>query len=254
MAEHTEGTRFEALREGADGKAPVVLLCEHASNRFPPAFGTLGLDAPTRESHIAWDPGALDLARLLSRRWSLPLVAGSVSRLIYDCNRPPESPAAIPEVSEIYEIPGNRGLSPEERARRVAAVYRPFVEAVSAAIEAAQPAALVTVHSFTPVYFGKPRAVEIGILHDSDARLAEALLARDWGGRAVGENAPYGPDDGVTHSLVTHAQSRGLANVMIEVRNDLLASPEGTEEIAALLARNLAAALSSLGIQLEEAA
>ena len=38
--------------------------------------------------------------------------------------------------------------------------------------------AVVTVHSFTPVHFGEPRAVELGILHDEDSRLADGMLAR----------------------------------------------------------------------------
>lgn len=249
------GSPIDAVKHvGTTGPAPVVILCEHASNAFPEPFGVLGLEEEVRQSHVAWDPGALGIAERLSAAWHVPLVHALVSRLIYDCNRPPESPDAMPVKSEIHEVPGNRDLSPSERAQRVEGVYRPFVAAVDAAIAAARPRALVTIHSFTPVYFGRHRSVEIGILYDDDARLAEALLAQDWNGLDVRGNEPYGPEDGVTHSLRLHAISRGLPNVMIEIRNDLLATPDAAEAVFAVLSRNLAAALAAIGVELGEVA
>jgi len=246
-----------AVQEGPEGRAPLLFLCEHASHHIPPRFGTLGLDPALLTSHIAWDPGALALARTLSAALHAPLVAGAVSRLVYDCNRPPEAPDAIPVRSEMHDIPGNRDLSAAERQARVDAVYRPFCAAVSAAIERARPAALVTVHSFTPVFFGRPRAVEIGVLHDADTRLADALLRRLAAaapGRDIRRNEPYGPQDGVTHSLVAHGIRHGLANVMLELRNDLLADDAGVAAMADLVAPALAAALSDCGIELRGAA
>jgi len=248
------GAPIEAVKTlGPDGPAPVLLLCEHASNAFPDAFGTLGLDAATRTSHAAWDPGALALAARLSSALSVPLVHGTVSRLVYDCNRPPDAPDAIPARSELHEIPGNRDLTEAARAARVAAVYTPFVAAVDAAVARAAPQAIVTIHSFTPVYFGKPRSVEIGILYDRDTQLADALLSEDWGGRKVRGNEPYGPQDGVTHSLKLHGVARGLPNAMIEVRNDLLDDPVSREAVFRLISRNLAHALDRFGIGLEGA-
>ena len=91
------GARRDAVTTlGPKGPAPVLILCEHASNAFPAEFGTLGLDDDARRSHAAWDPGALDIARRLSDAWAAPLVHSNVSRLIYDCNRPPEAPDAMP--------------------------------------------------------------------------------------------------------------------------------------------------------------
>ncbi|MCB1357833.1 MAG: N-formylglutamate amidohydrolase [Maritimibacter sp.] len=249
------GAAFEAVTcFGPEGRAPVLLLCEHASNHFPAAFGDLGIDEATRTSHVAWDPGALDLAQRLASDWGLPLVAGAVSRLVYDCNRPPEAADAIPARSELHAIPGNRDLSDADRAARVAAVYAPWVAAVEAAIDRAEPQAILTLHSFTPVYFGKPRSVQIGILYDRDTQLSDALLAQDWGRFVVRGNEPYGPEDGVTHTLRRHAVSRGLPNAMIEVRNDLLLDPVGRESVTRVLSRNIAHALDRFGIVLEGAA
>lgn len=208
-----------------DGKGRVVILCEHASNRIPAAYAGLGLAEADRDSHAAWDPGARALSLALSAALDAPVVASTVSRLVYDCNRPPEAPSAMPEKSELIEVPGNVGLSQAARDARTAAVYEPFCAAVSEVLDARGPdTVVVTVHSFTPVYFGKQRAVELGLLHDDDSRLVDAMLARadQIAPRVVERNDPYGPEDGVTHSLRLHALSRGLANVMIEVRNDLM--------------------------------
>ncbi|QCO55840.1 N-formylglutamate amidohydrolase [Pseudorhodobacter turbinis] len=218
-----------------EGKSRVVLLCEHASNRFPEVFGDLGLAADDIESHAAWDPGALALAKRLSQHLDAPLVASTVSRLIYDCNRPPEAPSATPVKSELIEVPGNADLSPAEKAQRVAEVYDPFCAAVAKVLDARDAGTIVvTVHSFTPVYFGQHRKVELGLLHDKDSRLVDLMLEQRAAlpHRVVERNQPYGPDDGVTHSLQKHAVSRGCPNVMLELRNDLLTTDENVETIA----------------------
>ena len=251
---------FEVVgTEGLQGASRALVLCEHASHVFPPYFGTLGLSEEDRLSHVAWDPGALDLARALAAHLGAPLVAGRVSRLLYDCNRPPEAASAIPERSENTDIPGNRGLGPEARAERERLIYQPFCAEVARVSAATQPLALITMHSFTPVYFGQRRDVEIGILHDEDSRLADAILAGAGPDAPydVRRNAPYGPADGVTHSLKKHGMERGIASVMIEVRNDLLATPEGIERVSAwlnpLVARALDTTLPSLPAQMAPA-
>lgn len=235
----------------ADGRGAVVLVCEHASRRLPEQLGSLGLSAEALESHIAWDPGALAVAEHLSALLDAPLVYQRFSRLVYDCNRPPEAPGAMPESSEIYDIPGNRALSPIERERRTQALYLPFHAAISALLDrraaAGRESVIVTMHSFTPVYMGKPRAVQIGILHDEDSRIADAMLRAADGltGYDIRRNEPYGPADGVTHTLIKHGLARGLKNVMIEVRNDLIRDEDGQRVMADLLAELLGDALKA---------
>lgn len=227
--------------ENAEGRSAVLIVCEHASLRLPERVGTLGLSQEALNSHIAWDPGALAVSRLMSRSLDATLIHQRFSRLVYDCNRPPESPEAIRAVSEIYRIPGNENLSDAEKAARADALYFPFQNRVRDEIanraRRGQPTVLVTVHSFTPVYFGKQRAVEIGILHDEDSRLADRMLAKA-GTTAlyrVERNEPYGPADGVTHTLVLHALPNGLENIMIEVRNDLIQEEIGQGVVADFL-------------------
>ncbi|MBO9132268.1 N-formylglutamate amidohydrolase [Rhizobium sp. B230/85] len=219
--------------ERPDGRSPVVVICEHASSRLPERFGDLGLSEEARNSHIAWDPGALAVARGLSRNLDAPLVYQRFSRLIYDCNRPPESPAAMPEVSEIYDIPGNRQLDSEERRARTEALYVPFHQRIRDLLlrrtALGMASVIVTIHSFTPIYDGRYREVELGILHDTDDRLANRMLA--LAGEAplyrTERNQPYGPQHGVTHTLQLHGVSNDLKNVMIEVRNDLIVDDVG---------------------------
>jgi len=237
-------------REAAHGGSNVVIVCEHAINTIPPEFGDLGLDPAARQSHIAWDPGALGVAHEMRRLLNADLVAGSVSRLLCDCNRPPEAPSAMPEMSEIFKIPGNWNLTERDRQRRTTAIYKPFYAALKDILDAhGEEGVLITVHSFTPVFKGVPRVCEIGILHDVDARLADAMFAAtpsDFPFK-VDRNVPYSASDGVTHTLKEHALARGWPNVMIEIRNDLI----GTQTQQSDMARHLVALFSGAASSLE---
>ncbi|MBD9372953.1 N-formylglutamate amidohydrolase [Rhizobium sp. ARZ01] len=214
--------------ENADGRSRFILVCEHASRLMPERLGTLGLSQDALESHIAWDPGALAVARVMAKSLDATLIHQRFSRLAYDCNRPPESPSAMPATSEIYPVPGNAALTDAARMERAEALYFPFRDRIAALlrqriVEGRAPI-LVTIHSFTPIYFGEPRPVEVGILHDTDSRLADLMLsaAERTSLYDARRNEPYGPEDGVTHTLKMHGLENGLLNVMIEVRNDLI--------------------------------
>jgi predicted N-formylglutamate amidohydrolase len=219
----------------AEGRSPYVLVCEHASRHLPRRLGSLGLSEAERESHIAWDLGAEKVARLLSRLMDAPLLLQRYSRLAYDCNRPPESADAIPEVSELTQVPGNRRLSPEDRLARMREIYRPFHDGVSLLLDRRAAGGVrslvVSIHSFTPVYKGKPRSVELGILHDRDTTLS-AKLIKSFPNIDARLNEPYGPKDGVLHTLNLHGFARGLQHAMIEIRNDLVATERGQDEWA----------------------
>jgi predicted N-formylglutamate amidohydrolase len=246
----SEGPAFAVLCP--EGTSEVVLICEHASKTMPQALGTMGLDPATLESHIAWDIGAQRVAEMLSGSLDAPLVSQRFSRLAYDCNRPPESPGAYPERSEIYDVPGNAGLSAGDKARRAEALYHPFHQAINALIDErlaqGRSVVLVTVHSFTPVYFGKPRDGHLGILHDDDRRLADAMLdaAASAKFEKVSRNYPYGPEDGVTHTLKLHGLTRQIANVMLEIRNDLISDEAGQREWADRIAELLTVSVERL--------
>jgi predicted N-formylglutamate amidohydrolase len=240
--------------ENANGRSAILLVCEHASRTLPISLGTLGLSADALDAHIAWDPGALAVARRMSSLLDATLIFQNFSRLAYDCNRPPEAPDAMPEVSEIFEIPGNRSLSSPERQARVDEIYRPFqqtlAQTIKARTDAGRDTVIVTIHSFTPVYRGVSRRVEVGILHDRDTRLADRMLA-SAGQRqqfVMGRNQPYGPEDGVTHTLREHGLANGLMNVMIEVRNDLIRAETGQKRVASFLEELISESLEQKSI------
>ena len=233
-----------------DGESPVLLVCEHASHAIPDDLNGLGLTAQEAISHVAWDPGAMATATLLSQALDARLIASRISRLVYDANRPPEAPDAIPARSEQTHIAGNVDLSAASRSERVTRYYTPFRDALAAQVAARPAPVIVTIHSFTPVYNGKERHVEIGVLHDTDTRLADAMLAEAarFTDLQVERNAPYGPEDGVTHTLLEHAIRWGHPNVMLEIRNDLIADAQGQARIAGILKPWLTAALSALKV------
>ncbi len=223
------------------GSGGFVLACEHASGFIPEHLDNLGLSDEESRLHIAWDPGAVNVARAMSAILNSPLVASRVSRLVYDCNRAEDAPDAVAAISDGIEIPGNAGLSKAEIAARARAIYRPFCKELDACIDRylnqGRAAVLVTIHSFTPVFGGRKRNLEIGVLHDSDSRLADEMLdiAECSGYHNIRRNAPYRPQDGVTHTLKKHALGRGIPNVMLEIRNDLIADGAQQDSMAVRL-------------------
>lgn len=233
--------------ENAGGAGPFVILCDHASNDFPPEFGSLGLAPAERAAHIAWDPGALAVSRHLARVLDAVLVRATVSRLVIDCNRPLDAPDLIAAMSEETTIPGNVAFTDAERRHRIAAIHAPYHDAIDRLIgerlAAGRETALLAVHSFTPVFRGTARPWQVGIVFDRDRRIADGLIdGLKADGVCVGVNEPYSPADRVYYTLTRHADRRGLPAVMIEIRNDLIGSEaeqaDWAERIGAHLASN----------------
>ncbi|MCF8511225.1 MAG: N-formylglutamate amidohydrolase [Rhodobacteraceae bacterium] len=237
--------------ENETGASPVIFVCEHASNAMPEPWGNLGLTPEQTRAHIAWDPGALGLARGLAQRLDATLIHATVSRLIYDCNRAPDMPGAMPLRSEVHDIPGNAQIDANARLARTRAVYLPWANAlhnlIATRIAQGRRPTIITIHSFTPVFHGKPRSVEFGIIHDADPQLAQAILtaARAQGRLNAQLNEPYSAADDVTHTLRLHATPYGLPNAMLELRNDLIADSAAEAAMADSLAPVLAAALGA---------
>jgi predicted N-formylglutamate amidohydrolase len=233
-----------------DGAARVVLLADHAGRAVPQALGTLGLGPAELARHIAWDIGIGDVTRRLARRLDAPAVLAGYSRLVIDCNRRLGDPTSMPQESDGIAVPGNRGLGPAERARRAAALFAPYHEAVARVIEGRRRAglvpAVVSMHSFTPVMKGFERPWHIGILWNRDPRLPVALMKRlaAEGDICVGDNEPYTGRDEHGHSIYVHGQNLGLPHVLIEVRQDLIDTHHGAaawaERLGAILAEVLA--------------
>lgn len=219
----------------------LVLLCDHASNAMPQAYQGLGLSARDLDRHIAYDIGAAGVVARLADLLGVPAILSVASRLLIDPNRGEDDPTLIMRLSDGAVIPGNRVITSEERASRIARFYAPYHGAISIeidrAIERGIVPMLLSVHSFTPVWKGAPRPWHAGVLWDKDPRLAAPLmtaLALDPALK-VGDNEPYhGRLKG--DCLYRHGTSRGLAHAIIEIRQDLIGDAAGEEQWARRLA------------------
>ena len=237
-----------AIVVNKDGSSPFVLVCEHAGLELPEALGDMGMSPAELKSHVAWDPGAAAVAELMAVELNGPLIKQRYSRLVYDCNRPPSSGEAMRAVSEETRIPANADLSREEKQWRICNIYDAFHDCVAQHLDKCDAPVLVTVHSFTPVYHGQRRRVDVGILHDDDSRLADAVLAvaEFDDGVVVLRNEPYGPQDGVTHTLKLHGEKRQILNVMIEIKSELIDDEKNQQHYAHQLAKALKKAVDVL--------
>jgi predicted N-formylglutamate amidohydrolase len=252
---------FEIYNES--GAAPVLLVCDHASRFIPRALGGLGLSEAELCRHIAWDIGIADVTKGLARHLDVPAILSHFSRLIVDPNRDVGDDTLIPAVSDGVAVPGNRAVSESERAARIAAYHAPYHAAVEQALvtavaregaNAGGRAALISMHSFTPVMDGFERPWQVGVLWDHDGRLPvplmEALRAR---GIAVGDNKPYSGHDVQGYTLRRHAEAHNLPNVLIEMRQDLIDTHHGASEWVDVLGEALARVLADLEYEVPSA-
>ncbi|MBH0239420.1 N-formylglutamate amidohydrolase [Methylobrevis albus] len=230
--------------ERIDGSGPLLVLCDHASNRLPPGYGSLGLPQAELERHIGYDIGAEAVTRGLCARLGARGLMTRFSRLLIDPNRGEDDPTLIMRLSDGAVVPGNRDVDAAEREHRIETFHRPYHTAIAAEIDAMQAAGLVpvifSVHSFTPVWRGWPRPWHVALLWDEDPRLAKPLIAalEAEGDLVVGDNEPY---DGalLNDTMFLHGTARGLPHVLIEVRQDLIGDAAGADAWAARLARLL---------------
>ena len=237
-----------------NGASPVVLTCEHAGRAFPRRLGALELDPRDLDRHIAYDIGALGVAKDLSRRLDAALIAQHYSRLVVDCNRAPHMHDFIPTVSEDTAIPSNLDLSPRDREARASEIFHPYHRRITAVLDARMAEGglpvLVSVHTCTPIYQGVRRPWHVGLLHEHDPALAGVLLRLLGADRdlTVGDNQPYALTPDRDYTLPVHGQQRGIHHVAFEVRQDLVATAAGQSEWAERLAELLSSALAELGI------
>ena len=230
----------------ATGSSNLLLLCDHAANALPPAYGALGLAPPLFETHIAYDIGAAAVTRALAAAYGAAAVLGRWSRLLIDLNRGADDPTLVMKLSDGSIIPGNRAVDSAETARRIADFHLPYHNAITREIDRLGAPTLISFHSFTPSWKGRPRPWDVGVLWDEDGRLARPLMARlNEAGFAVGDNEPYsGALDGDTLNL--HGTRRGLAHVLIEMRQDLIADDGKAFAFAARLKPVLDKALEDM--------
>ena len=232
--------------EGEDRPGRWVVTCDHASNRVPEtvAGGDLGLPPEDMARHIAYDIGAAGLARALGAALDSPVILSDFSRLVIDPNRGEDDPTLCMKIYDGSIIPANRYADAAEVERRLALFHRPYHDALAGLLARRADPAILAIHSFTPQLKGRaPRPWHVGVLYAGDKRLAYPLLAqlRAAGDICVGDNEPYSvhlPGD----ALDRHWVQPGLPHVLIELRNDLITSPQQQRDWGNRLAPMLDAA------------
>lgn len=232
---------------GDTRKSRWLITCDHASNRVPPCIGggSLGLPDADMHRHIAYDIGAAAVTRALADALGAPAVLSNFSRMVIDPNRGLDDPTLLMKLYDGSVIPANRHADAIEKARRVAAFHAPYHDALAELAARRDDTVIVAMHSFTPQLNGRPpRPWHIGILYADDRRFTDPLMdrLRAEPDLCVGDNEPYIghlPGDAVDR----HALQTGRHNALIELRNDLIETPDQqiawAKRLAPILTRTL---------------
>lgn len=238
--------------DGADRPARFLVICDHAANTVPDFVngGTLGLGAQDMARHIAYDVGAAGVARALAQAMDGPAILTNFSRLVIDPNRGEDDPTLVMKLYDGTVIPANRHVDAADRERRLNRLYRPYHTALADLAARRGDRVIVSIHSFTPQFRGRPpRPWHIALLYAADTRLAHPLIdrLRAEPDLCVGDNQPYGghlPGDTIARHAIAHQRP----NVLIELRNDLIATPEAQATWAARLAPILTEVAARVGV------
>jgi predicted N-formylglutamate amidohydrolase len=232
--------------------SPVILVCDHASERIPAALGDLGLDAFARRCHLAVDIGAGALTEYLADSLGVTAVLAQYSRLVVDCNRALLDPTAFLAFGDGIRVPGNQGIGIAAREARANAIYHPYHAAIEGELHRLETLGVVpvfvSVHSFTPVLNGETRHWEVGVLWEHDQGLHNLFVDgfRD-AGFITGDNEPYSGKAPADYTIDHHAESRGLPCVGIEIRQDLVCEAAGVARVGTIMRKILESVPDNVG-------
>jgi len=228
-----------------NGRTPILLICDHASNVVPSKLNNLGLDHETLCKHIGWDIGAANITLGLSASLDSTAILAGYSRLVIDANRKPNNPNSIPKESDGIIIPGNKDLSKERQILRLNECFWPYHKKIFQTMYQSRhngkTPTLFSIHTFTPSMNGKNRPWHIGILWNKDPRISKPLileLKNHPDKLIVGDNLPYSGSE-FAYSLDIHAATLGLPNCAVEIRQDLANTNEKVSYWVKLLTKML---------------
>ena len=238
--------------DNKNGTSPFLVVADHAGKQIPKRLGQLGLSNAERDRHIAWDIGAGAVCCLIGKALDAVVIRQSYSRLVIDCNRTPVSETSIVELSERTRVPGNIGLSENHQRARVREIFQPYHDRIASELDrrrdAGRPTALISGHTFTPVFEAVARPWHVGVLYHRDRRFADILLEllQREEGLVIGDNEPYSVTDASDYTIPVHGEQRGLHHVALEIRQDLVTEEAGQRKWAALFVRLLPQAYERL--------
>lgn len=209
---------------------PLLLVCEHAGQSIPKALDGLGIDDAVLNSHLGWDIGAEAVTRLMAQALGAPAVFQRYSRLVIDCNRPPDALDAMPSVNHGVTVPGNQALDPVAKSARVTEIFMPFHTAVESCFDRHPRRVVLSIHSYTRTLAGALRPWDVGLLFRKDTETSAhlgRLINETRPGLTIGMNQPYEIDDASDWFVPHHGEARGMPHSLIEIRNDLIHDAEG---------------------------
>jgi predicted N-formylglutamate amidohydrolase len=232
-----------------NSQSPVMLLCEHAGNTLPGSKNQLGLQPQQLTEHIAWDIGAAAVARKVAAALDAPLLLQRYSRLLIDCNRPPESDESIPEYSDSIAIPGNQNLTSQDRQARQQEIFYPLDNAINETLQQHTRTAAFSIHSFTPQMQGQPsRPWHCGMLTRTSTDTARSMidhLQKIKPSLTLALNEPYCIDDETDWFIPRYAEPHGLAHCLIEIRNDQILTEDGVNTWSELISMAINAVMDT---------
>ena len=239
MSESFYSAGFRLIGPQPETTARFIITCEHASNAVS-RHSTTPSDLRLLQMHWGYDLGAAALTQSLCDAFDSIGVLGTESRLVIDVNRHPNSDTLIVSHCDAIPVSFNQNISPEDRAWRMA-LYASFHSGVNRAVASQKKInpdiKLISIHSFTPVWAGVERPMEVGILFDHDENKAKDLAAiLEKNGIKTALNAPYSGLTGeLMYSANHHGQNNAIPYIEFEVRQDILQSPESYARVLSAL-------------------
>ncbi|MEQ8363926.1 MAG: N-formylglutamate amidohydrolase [Cyclobacteriaceae bacterium] len=213
----------------------LLITCEHAGNIVPEKYKSLFNNAEDAlRSHEGWDPGAWDVAQYLGNQLKVTPIGCPTTRLLIEANRSLNSAQLFSRYTA--------HLSAHAKDLLIEEIYTPYRQNVQLKIEQLpQPILHLSIHSFTPVYNGNERKVELGLLYDP-ARASEYRFCHDLQNQlgqiahdvTVRHNEPYlGIDDGLTSYLRSIYGDDQYLGIEIEMSQKFVSNPDKMKEALA---------------------
>jgi predicted N-formylglutamate amidohydrolase len=235
----------------------LFISSEHARNDVPEEYRSLFADQnDLLNSHRGFDAGALEIALSFSRALAASIQTSRFTRLLIDLNRSPGHRNLFSEIT-----------APLARAEKQAILdeyYSPYRERlqkrVARATEGHRTVVHLAIHTFTPVFKGKVRHVDVGLLFDPKrdrekefCQAWESALAARVPALRVRFNAPYrGTADGVTRCFRKQFPEDRYLGIELEVNQRFLAERQDFRRLKTVLLSTLRRTLPDGGFHQHE--
>lgn len=220
----------------------LLITCEHASYRLPPAYDWSEHDLHTHiGTHWSYDIGAELCSKQLSYHTSSIVLLARYSRLFCDANRMIGDDTMFRNECDGKQVDLNKNITHKEIQVRINQFYIPYHTAIKSLVQQNQFMTAISIHSYTAFYENQIRTVEIGILYRQarDKLHAEQLchVYKQHGYNAQ-INQPWSGMNGYMYA-VDAIQQYVNNTLMIEYRNDLLIQEQWRTNVINILIKYL---------------